>query len=194
MAENSLNKAVRKELDRQIKEKIKREEDYNQELHDLVVEQLIDSDFQPREHEAHAYVMDNLFDDDYCTTEDRVSRISGYFQDQLESLDWDKIEEQVKKVKDEVNAPREEELVWKKGRPTVEGWYLWKKSKTVKDPGLFFCYYYEREEAMPPETREPGGYLWSKGRSLVWPKGGWWAGPILTPFTILTPMEHVVKK
>lgn len=61
------------------------------ELKDLVVEDLVDSNFKPGEHEAYAYIMDRY-------KELGEGRVGSAFQRMLNELDWDEIEDIVKEL------------------------------------------------------------------------------------------------
>lgn len=62
------------------------------ELQDIVIEDLVDSDFQPKVHEAYAYISDR-------NPTLVLSRVGGFFLRQLEALNWDEIEKRISEIK-----------------------------------------------------------------------------------------------
>lgn len=56
-------------------------------------------------------------------------------------------------------------LYWTKEKPSVEGWYFWKKSKTTKDPWKFSTIFYISRD----------NTYWETGTLIIPPKGGWWS-------------------
>lgn len=67
----------------------------SKDLHNVVVEQLIDSKFVPGTHEAYAWVSNTVLPG-RC-------RISGYFARMIDQLEWDDIEKEVKKAKSQIH-------------------------------------------------------------------------------------------
>lgn len=71
---------------------------------------------------------------------------------------------------------------WTNTRPMVEGWYLWRRAATIKDPWKWNAYYVMNNSLRPHEHVELDGKgnpvlfsCWEAGTEVVWPCGGWWA-------------------
>lgn len=63
-------------------------------------------------------------------------------------------------------------MKWKTDKPTVEGWYLWRRNNRAGDSLHWSAYFIEED------TRD----CWEGGQCVAMPPGGQWAGPLEEPF------------
>ena len=73
------------------------------EIIDLVIEDLMDSDFRPDDHEAHAYITERY--------SKLTGRIGSKFLSLLNEIDWDFVEEEVKRLKSELRDQSSESVL-----------------------------------------------------------------------------------
>ena len=64
------------------------------------------------------------------------------------------------------------EMKWTNEKPSVEGWYFWKRRIKDSDSFHWGCYFYERGTEQ----------FWLGGSESAAPNGGQWAGPIPEPY------------
>ena len=57
-------------------------------------------------------------------------------------------------------------MKWIKKRPDKEGWYFWRKARTITDPWKWNAYFVTVLRLRPR--------LWEIGCETHWPSGGWW--------------------
>lgn len=57
-------------------------------------------------------------------------------------------------------------MYWRTERPLTNGWYLWKRARTINDPASYRALYVELDYV--------GMDCWEGGTIVEPPRGGWW--------------------
>lgn len=70
---------------------------------------------------------------------------------------------------------------WKRERPSENGWYFWRRMRTIKDPAKWSIYYIETTVVYTPKGKEMALDIYESGMLSFPQNGGWWWGPIHTP-------------
>ena len=70
----------------------------------LAIEDLVDSDFRPGEHEAYAFITDRY-------TQLSHGRLGGEFLQMINQIDWDHVEETVKRLKEEAGQRNVDQVI-----------------------------------------------------------------------------------
>ncbi len=76
-------------------------------------------------------------------------------------------------------------MKWTKKKPEKEGWYFWRRANTVKDEFKYKVYFVLDNNSIEYTIKQKAedGHKFSVFEGgdveVLWPKGGWWIGPIL---------------
>jgi len=68
---------------------------------------------------------------------------------------------------------------WTKEAPKKEGWYFWKRAKTMYNEATLNAYLIENNPFDSEDVENKSKFIaFEAGCEVYLPKGGWWYGPI----------------